>query len=328
MNCLREYKKSILNLGENIQQKKFLENSFARWYFNCKKRDIFPLENIVSVQDLEYANLHKTTRFNIDKFIKRSTKIFDIYFVKITAACLDFGDKMDYGNSYYKAITPKQFGRLQDTYTGDNKYFYQTIDKLISIYELIGINNVHLSIPPIFKGIELFGSPLNTHNKEYCSPFKIERQFGSMGSFWDYKFHRNGIYLCNPPFDERFINKMTHKLLADISDTDYKVLIIITIPLWDSNSQQTNDVQNYGLELEGLTMLLKSPYLTDHKILNKEEFPYWNYYTEEVLPVCWTHLLILSNLNSIFYKKNFSTNYFLNLWKNFVATNPNKVKPL
>lgn len=306
------YKKGILDLCENIQQKRFLESSFSRWYFLCSKTGITPLDNIVIRTDLEYGNLYKSTNFNITNFMRNSSHIF-----KQTYNARGKYLKNPRLNicSSYKIITPGQFGRMQKLYNGSSKDFYDTLDNLVTLYEIIGINNIHLSIPPIFKGVELFGSPLNTHNREYCSPFEIEKLFCSLGSFWDYTFHRDGIYICNPPFDENFIYKMANKLICDISSTNYKVLIVITIPLWDSNSQNENSVKDFNLELRGLNILTNSSYLKDRKILNKQDYPYWNYYTEEYVHACWTHLLVISNLNNIFYRKNFNINNLLNLWK-------------
>lgn len=351
MNCLQQYKQSLINLNKNSKQKKILENSFTRWYFNCKKLYIYPVENIVIQYDLEYANMYKLAEFNIENFMKKSEKIFSLFQKKLSSVLdeqTNFYNSTFYSSNInsikqieqlygldqssnfeqpyklprlYKNITAKQLTRLYDLYihkeSDYDQYFYQITDNLIALYELIGINNIHLSIPPVFNGIELFGSPLNTHNKEYCSPFEIEKHYNSLGSFWDYKFHRNGIYLCNPPFDEVFINKMADKLIDDISNTEHKVLVIITIPLWDSISQNENDVKNFNLELKGLSTLLKSNYLKDHTILDKEKYPYWNYYTEKYIYASWTHLIILSNLNNIFYKKNININNFLDRWEKF-----------
>ncbi len=319
LTVLREYKHQLLILAENDRQRKFLEDAFPRWYFNSNKVNMFPDQSIVIKDDLKYANTNKATRFNVSKFMHSAEALHKKSFKKFQSLgkTAKFSDSI--GLSSYKIITPRQFGHLQDSYIGKSAEFYKTIDKLISIYEFVGINNMQLSLPPIFKGVELFGSPLNTHNQEYCSPFDIEKMFGSLGSFWDYTFHKSGIYLCNPPFDEIFINRMADKLLQDISATDHKVLIIITLPIWDTRSQKSLGVRDCGLELEGFTKILKSDFLKEHTILNKDEFPYWNYYTEEIVPVCWSHLIILTNLNPIFYKRNFSTDTFLKMWRGFTC---------
>ena len=325
MNLLYEYKQKIINLSENNQQHKFLNDIFSRWYFNASRKDLIPTHNIINKKDLIYANKIKYTKFNIKKFIKETKDIYMNLYTKSDNQerfHINDNDKIHLYEKFmfHEHITHAQLKHLQDIYTGNSDEFYKLLNQLISIYNFIGIDNTQLSIPPIFRGVELFGSPLNTRNKEYCSPFEIEKNFGSLGSFWDYKLHKDGIYLCNPPFDETFINKMVNRLIENISTTKYKVLIIITIPIWDSISQQNLGVCDYGLDFDGFNKLLNSTYFKEHKILDKYKFPYWNYYTEELCYVCWTHLIILSNLNNTFYKKNFNIKIFTSMWKNFNNT--------
>jgi hypothetical protein len=323
MDCLRQYKQDLIGLGVSQFQRKILEDSFARWYFNCDRIYIFPTKNIVSTHDLEYANKHKAAGFNVSLFLKESEKIYKL-FRKNLCAALDAKINSDV-KTYIRDTTPlsrinvtkKQLNRLKNLYLGPDKTFNCMTHNLLSMYELLGGDNLHLSIPPIFRGVELFGSPLNTHNAEYCSPFEIEKHFSSLGSFWEYGFHRSGIYLCNPPFDETLIRKAADKIICNINTTNHKVLVIVTIPVWDSHSQKIYNVENFDLGFEGLEVFKKSQYVKDHRILDRKKFPYWNYFTEKCVYVSWTHLLILSNLNDIFYKRNFHIDNILEPWKNF-----------
>jgi hypothetical protein len=218
-------------------------------------------------------------------------------------------------------ITKKQEERLEALYTGPDDLFEAYKNKLINLYQFIGTNNMHLSIPPIFAGVELFGSPVNTHNLTYCSPFEFERHFGSLGSFWDYKFHQDGVYLCNPPFDEAVIADMANKLMADLATTKHKVVVVITVPVWDSASQRKIGIKDYGLDFAGFTTMIESKFLRHHEILDKDTYKYWNYYTEERAPASWTHLVILSNLSKSGFSKNatFSVDDFLAEWADFSA---------
>jgi hypothetical protein len=286
---LNEYKAKLIQQSEGkykFKQSKFIEDAFTRWYINSEKQDIFPKHNIAVRKDLEYANQKKNMEFNIDKFMDADSKIHKSIFSKKMK-----GESI----SDYRSITPWQFGRLQKIYSGNPKLFYKNINVIISLYEVIGMNSLHLSIPPVFKGVELFGSPLNTVNKEYCSLLEAEKDFGSLGSFWEYKFHKSGLYLCNPPFDEDIIYDMANHLNKIISSTKCKVTIIITVPVWDSETQKLKGLTDYGLDFPGLSEIKKSKFLVDSDVLGKTEFKYWNYYSENYIPACWTHLLLLTN---------------------------------
>ncbi len=323
MESLYKYKRDLINLGTSQIQKKILENSFARWYINCEKIYVFPIKNIVLQHDLNYANKYNAAKFNIDYVMEKSEHIFEAFLKHLNSTFniqTDYAHKILFSSTeqtIHKSITKKQLNRLKKIYKGPNSVFQQMVHNLLSLYNFLGINNLQLAIPPLFKGVELFGSPLNTHNDEYCSLFEIEKQFGSLGSFWKYKFHRNGVYLCNPPFDETLINRMAKKIICDINSTKYKVLVIITIPVWDSHSQKECKVKNFNLELEGLKNLLNSAFVKESHILDKNKFPYWDHFTEKCISVCWTHLIILSNLNDIFYKKNFHINNIIEPWSKF-----------
>lgn len=311
--CLTLYKTEIIDLSANYNQEKFIRTAFTRWYLNSKKdkiQGIFPLQNIINndaIKDLEYANNKKNLNFNIKEFIDESKKLF----VKYKTLCKESHDTP---NTYPKdAITKNQLSRLKKLYTGNKKEQDAKINTLVNLYVFVGINTLHLGIPPIFKGVELFGSPLNTHNKEYCSPFLIEKDFGSLGSFWDYHFHKSDIYLCNPPFDDVLIINMANKLIQDLQKTKYQVIVVITIPVWDSKTQQKYNLQDYKTPYKGYDILMKSKFKKDHEVLDKELYPYWNYYEEEKAPASWTHLITLSNVP----KSQFDIKTFMKKWKDF-----------
>ncbi len=317
MNCLWQYKLNLIKLGTSLLQRKILEDSFARWYFICDKMHIFPTKNIVLINDLEYANTHRAAGFDVSEFFKNSEEVYGLFRKDLCLALdAELNSNIPEMSKTYK-ITDKQMIRLKQLYRGPAKRFNCISRKLLTLYNLLGSENLHLSIPPIFKGVELFGSPLNTHNDEYCSPFKIESYFRSLGSFWNYSFHKNGVYLCNPPFDEELIRKAANKIIDDINKTKYKVIVIVTIPVWDSHTQEKYSIEDFGLRFKGLDILKKNSYLKDHEILDKKKFPYWNYFTEKCVHASWTHLLILSNLNNIFYRKNFCLDELLNAWQDF-----------
>lgn len=316
IDYLKQYKNDIINLSENNKQKKFLNNIFTIWYINIEKNGLLPKKNIISnnaIKDLIYANKNLNLDFNLDEIIENSHIIFDKY--------NDIHENCVSNNYNYlpDIITEKQELHLEKLYIikNNNMIGYEiNRNKLIALYDFIGINNIHLSIPPIFNGIELFGSPLNTHNKLYCSPFKFEQNFNSLGSFFNYKFHKNGIYLCNPPFDDFLIDKMSDVLINNLKNTNFRITIIITIPVWDLKSQKKIKIKNYNMEFKGYEKLSRSVYLVQQDILDKYDYPYYNYYTEKKTPASYTHLIILSN-NKNHHKKKVSISKIKTQWKSW-----------
>jgi hypothetical protein len=287
VELLEQYKISLINLGKSYEEKSFLEDSFSRWYFNVPKHNIIPKNNLVITTDLEYANKNKKCKFNINLILYISDKLFKETIFKINKLKNERYINQD------NLISTSQLEHLHKLYCG--KKFEEDKNKLIALYNLIGANGIHLSIPPIFTGIELFGSPLNTHNL-YCSPFEIEKKFSSLGSFFNFNIAKSkeSIFTCNPPFDEELMNKMVIHLEKNLIASKSPKTIIITIPVWDSESQKKIGIRDYGLDFSPYTKLMSSKFLIEHDILDRALYPYWDYYQQKILAVSYTHLIILA----------------------------------
>lgn len=288
MQCLKQYKQKLTQFGENEKQRQFIMDSFTRWFVDTKLNDIFPVEPIGNIRDMEFAKQHHGADFagiDIGRFRRYTMEAFE-EFQRCAQAPSGAMPQIDH------LLRPAQLTRLKQLYTGTD--FERDKNALIHLYEFLGMNNMHLSIPPIYSGVELFGSPLNTHNPEYCSPFPLERKFGSLGSFFEYTFHKDGLYLCNPPFDENVMERMAQRLLDTLDKTIFRVEVVITIPVWDSESQRKYKLKDYGLPFRGFELLKKSKVL-HHTVLDKYKFPYYNYYTGRLAPATWTHLIFIGN---------------------------------
>lgn len=145
---------------------------------------------------------------------------------------------IDHYNEYREiTINSAQFNRCKKLYTncglGDN--FKRDMILLVSLYDFLSTKNMHLGAPSaLLKSIqfdaELFGSPLNSSLVKYCSAFDIERKFGSIGSFFDWKI-TDGTYWVNPPFVERLLNETARVLNKYLSYTN-KLIFAIVIPCW------------------------------------------------------------------------------------------------
>ena len=308
MNALNKYKRDLINLGQTNQQKRFIESSFARWYFNVPKTDILPLQNMVERHDLEFANQSTFLGFDIPRFLKTSEELFR-------------GLRPDSAAQYPNLdsmITTAQLARLKKIYKGRD--FEGDKNKLLGIYNFVGINSIHLSIPPIFKGTELFGSPLNTHNQKYCSPFAVDKLFRSSGSFFNFTPKDDGVYLCNPPFDEEIIRNMAVRLLSWMAGKP-QIVVICTVPVWDSASQRKLGMKDYGMQFEGFDSLIASKFCYERDILMKNEYPYWDYYSKKSIPASHTHLIFLSNCSRAFFEDLGIVQKFKENWKKWALEN-------
>lgn len=332
MDALYKYKSDLINLGRTYPQKKFIESSFTRWYFRVRKNDIFPIENLIGRTDLEFANKNLGTGFDIPRVIGESEALF---------ARLRAGFSTAAYRNIDSEITNKQLLRLKNLYLAPLKSsgkkvskrvarppacgalpyvdFEEDKNKLLNLYKFVGMNTAHLSVPPIFRGVELFGSPLNTHNKEYCSPFEIDKAFGSKGSFFDYTPQKEGVYLCNPPFDEEIIREMSERLLGWLKKK-VKIIIICTIPVWDSASQRKIGIKDYGMKFEGFEQLTASKLCYSRDILLKNEYPYWDYYSEKRVPASHTHLIFMSNMSRAVFEDLGIVQKFKGSWKRWASS--------
>ncbi len=311
VECLKRYKMELCDLLPH--NKKLILDNFTRWYINAPKRKngISVSQDVVHIADLEFANLNHAAGINIKKFVAGATSAFSRYRMYSKRTILN------YPPPDLSIISGSQLRRLKNIYRGSN--FDNDVSQLIELYKLVGMNNIHLSIPPIFNGVELFGSPLNTHNEEYCSPFEFERVFGSSGSFWKYKFTKSGLYLCNPPFDDHIVEKMAIRLLKELLLSQNEITIFITIPVWDSETQRKLGIKDYGLGFRGFTLLKESEFAREHTILNKFKYPYFDYYKADSpncwTPASWTHALILAN-----HKNAPRMSSFTDAWASACAT--------
>lgn len=291
---LAQYKAAIIRLGKTPVEKRFIEDSFTRWFFNAPKKDLIPTKNVVIPDDLFFANQHKKCQFDVADFVRLSNSEFQrLRKIKIAA-------DEQYANKDH-LISREQLVRLELLYPSKYKTFENDKNKLVAIYEFVGINSAHLSIPPkIFttvKPVECFGSPLNTSYK-FCSPFAFEKaRFGSLGSFFSLRIAamENILFTANPPFDEEIMTKMATFLIKELDAARLDKTIIITLPVWDSESQRRLGIRDFGMKFEARDILMASKFMKESDILGRNDYPYWDYYKQEYAPVSYSHLIILAN---------------------------------
>lgn len=300
--------------------KRQMTNNFTNWFFNMniegKLLDFIPIDYFSIQDNLDYLfknkNIKKIYDFDKNKLyfdIKSIKNVVNIIKIKV-----NIKNKVEYelisGDVCYSLLTISrfQYDHLTDLYNGPSDKFDEYLSIILSRYKFLGGMNNHLSIPPeiySYLGInfELFGTPFNTTRYQYCSPFPdYEKYFGSVGSFFDWKFKDHCIYGANPPFSANLIEKMSIKFL-DILETNSDIQIYLTVPQWE-------------IDFKGLDIIKKTKYCKYIKSLNCNRYPYYDYFREKYVPAINTYIILLSNNNN----NNFKTD-FIKYWpKGPIAT--------
>ena len=182
------------------------------------------------------------------------------------------------------------------------------IDEVIAIETLrilsLSCISEHSSVPPRLLQLlnidtELFGTPLNTSLDRFCSPFiDIEAAFGSLGSFATFKM-TEGKYVFNPPYDTRLMNKACKHLIQQISIVKAPIYVLCILPCWDSAGQKALGLKTWGetelFEADTLPTILCSGFVKSHDVFSKAALPYYNYFTNQYIPISPTNMIVLSN---------------------------------
>jgi hypothetical protein len=110
--------------------------------------------------------------------------------------------------------------------------------------------------------LECFASPLNSRYERFCSAFfDTDAPFGSVASFFDYDFTREGgCYQANPPFATNFIEKMYEVMDKALKASKAQLMFVVFVPAWK--------------ETPGWNLLNDSPHLTKHVSLSQSTHYY------------------------------------------------------
>lgn len=317
---------------------KYANKSFGSWFLdgirNGKIVDFLPTEDILRIRDLKYLarkigkdyggeGPNSIPSYRCFVFVFKLKRKRHIHYspnviktispdgMKVTLKInnpqpksYNRGKRDENSNTHYPRKFPQlqersitiqrfQYHRLEKLYKGPPGFLDDNVFILLMQYNFIGTKNNHLSVPPQLLSAgttELFGSPLNTISNRYCSALPIDRAFGSRGSFFDMIF-TPGTYLANPPFIEDIMNEMVRKLLHAL-DNVRDLIIFVVMPVWDEGAKER------GVGYTAWDVIKESPYLRGHKLLYQDEYPFYDYYRDEYIPVCDTNLSLLSNVSN------------------------------
>lgn len=229
----------------------------------CNKAVIQLINNIQQLSNISYE-LEKNTLINTIEFKILNHKVF---------------------------INKKNYKKLSKRVTDDVIYC------LLLRYKMLNMNTYSLSVPPKIMSMlqdefqiefELFGSPMNSYMKHFCSIFgDLEKHFGSYGSFFDLTITK-GNFEANPPFDNEIIKLTINKLCDTLNNSTKPILIFLIIPGWERDNRYGN--------YEGLELLIKNEHLvTTQTKLRKYKHQYYDYNYNVYINACDTYVFILQN---------------------------------
>jgi hypothetical protein len=340
--CVHNIEKSVndICLEENLftyfnrkKEKENLESVFVRWMFNSIAQNAFDFvyflptnETFIDMNDM-YFYVDKCMKIIkkdiiMDEYMpileKMRINVITNYRIILEKAKND--DKLKPHLSNIPTCTEIQIERLKSLYFSltDLTDFDKNVDKILNRYHFMGGLNNSLSTPPAvmdatkslnppMKSHELFGTPLNTCSPTFCSPFPDEKLvFNSSGSFFHFEnYKEDTVYFANPPFDENICDNMAEKLLSDLEKKEFALIVII--PVWDTDQQKKYKMKDYGLVFHGYRKLVNSRFFKSDTVLDKDTYPFYNYFTNKVYPSSTTHFINLG--------KKIDTDYLLTYWR-------------
>jgi hypothetical protein len=306
----------------NDKVRRYFERAFVRWVFNSISKGRNPFLVAVKYQDFIYSE-------DIDYVAKRENIETELSSMDWSWLSQKFTEIHTFGSNYLIGLKVYPQGRdmvfrfeirtegvstvdRMECFISSEQYQKarslcfdkKNVDVLLSLvlarYEACGTTNNHSSVPKEVISftdakIELFGSPVNTLNDQYCSPFRdLETVFGSLGSFFDFKF-TSGTYFMNPPFDELLMKNAALKVI-DALRSRVPITVIVVIPAWDIQSQYEYHGKIYtDKEYDTLTILEASGFVRSKKSMDYRTCKFFNYYTNEHVNLASCHLIVLSN---------------------------------
>lgn len=274
-------------------------NHFPNWFFNLnlkgQLKGFIPQAPLEIQDNLDYLFKEhqiekksdfdqKLLTFNL-KYLKHDLIVNQI---KITEQNRQFLYSLETNNGEWilLPITKQQHHRLKTRYLNKEE-FDQHLAIMLLRYKFLGGLNNHLSVPPVIYShlkvdLELYGTPFNVMVPDYCSPFPedLEEHFGSRGSVINYRLKDNQVYAANPPYDVQVIQQLAEKLAEELTELNNTTVYLI-IPLWKD-------------DFPAHDLLLKNSYLKDNCELNRDEYPFYHYFKERLIPAVNTYLLVFS----------------------------------
>jgi hypothetical protein len=331
MDRLAEYRRQLCNmLTENsVRNKSKFISLFPGMFLGTPLRDVnkpWPATSVLSRSDMEYYHDKGWLKCSVDDIMK---KAHDIWQHLDEEARKDDGprhsnQRSDTWDSFRHAkhhayMSKRQAKMVTARHMEANPRttdmgIVRATKTLTGVYGWLKMNANHFAVPPAafinvtkeeekVEFVELFGSPLNTWTKQYCSPFAFEQYlFGSQGRCHEFldKLMDNPptsamVLLANPPFQvdvmEAFVTKLLNTMEA-LPD-NCPVSIIVFMPLWHNEKQSQLGTREYGTAFKPYTDLRDTDD-TKEWVLERDNFPYYDYMGDRLVLVGHTTMQLVS----------------------------------
>lgn len=322
------------------EAKNSMDKAFVRWWFYTNSQGL--IENFVPIKfepqiedvlyflncrgiplDVKHSGYNQDViELSLQEYISKSDTV-PHKFRKIYPVAKVIGDMVEISvmtgtrELDKRVMSLVQFERLKKLFSLKDKFLeYATIE----LYRLtsLGSLNEHLSVPPRILGylgiqVELFGTPLNTSLSEYCSPFPdIETFFGSKGSFLEYKLDTGRMYSFNPPYDNELMYLASLRLVSMLKEVP-NVHVFCILPVRDPEAQKSIGFSTHNEPFKAYSVLKESGYIIEERAVLKEDYPYYNYFTNSYINVTNTHIILISNTGTL--PEHWAIDGILGLWK-------------
>ena len=144
-------------------------------------------------------------------------------------------------------------GDIQPNVTVDDHSFDEALFALLCRYDMLQGAGLQAGVPGRVMDtlllhfgcrMECFASPFNCRYERFTSAFDLDRNFGSLGSFFDlgdeFFFSAGGCFEANPPFCEGVMHAMNDRIHQLLSKSSKALMFVVFVPAW-KDSQAYND---------------------------------------------------------------------------------------
>ncbi len=301
-------REAILDLEEDHQESRFSKNSDRQSLKTLTSQGTISPPGLLFISEISEATRNESgwTRDSTTQKYPYNQEPNKLYIRNLKHIRL-------YSYNGIKAEIPYVMDNiLRARYLGNPNLMDERIYLLGLRYNVIGIDNHYLSVPPYVAklfSLQLFGSPFNTFDCPYFSAFpEAEKLFGSRGTYFLSPFPAEyDTFIFNPPYDETVIDLAVSRLVQQMWLRPMTVLC--TLPVWDAASQlkigavmtdengnNTTDFQK-ARKFGPVGRLLSCPYFKEHAIKRKDvDNPvFYDCVSNKKFAPCNTHLILLSN---------------------------------
>jgi hypothetical protein len=362
MDRLKAYRTSLVDvlvqhskLRTCVARKKF-DSMFLGWWLGSSFDTVsgFPLENIVSVEDVCYIGKISGFTVSDEALIQLCANVLA---QEESKEGFETGSLLEFSNHDQPLrLHSRQLKRLASLYSGVRGKMFQThVSAIRGVYGWTRSVSSHFGVPPevakrVFSSqrncVELFGTPLNTWTRTFCSPLpELERVFGSLGRYSDFltsftskaekslgkvdreKYH---VWFANPPFASELTTNFVAHLISTLricSERGLQIVVYVFLPMWDDKlqSQVSKNTFTKGVAYPAYNLLTggsASSFFVREDILDRDTFSYYDYFRQRAVRVGHTTLHSLCTTPCKTSTVHCTVETLLRVWRKWSANHP------